>query len=157
MKQEQIDRLTDLQDVNGRITPEAVVTDARDPKSPLHELFNWDVQKAAEGFWLDRARSIIRSVEVVIKTHRTVVRTPYYVRDPEAERREQGYVAITTVRNEPELARGVLIAEFSRAADILRRAHEVARALELEEEVDKLLSGVVELRNQVMEAPTQQM
>jgi len=157
MRQEQIDRLTELQDANGRLTPEAVVTDARDPQSPLHELFNWDVEKAAEGFWLDRARSIIRSVEVVIKTHRTVVRTPYYVRDPEAEQKEQGYVSITKVRSEPDLARDVLVAEFSRAADILRRAHEVSKALELEERVSEILEGVMDLRNEIMEPPTQRM
>lgn len=157
MKQEHIDRLQQLQDASGRLTPETVFRDAQDPASPLHALFNWDVNKAAQQYWLDRAREIIRSVHVVIRTHRTIVNTPYYVRDPEAEKQEQGYVAITTVRSEPDLARGVLVAEFSRAADILRRAHEVARALDLEDQVDALLTGVVELRNQVMEAPSQQM
>ncbi len=157
MKQEQVDRLAELQDASGRLTPESVVNEARSPDSPLHDLFNWDVEKAAHSHWLDRAREIIRSVHVVINTQRTIVKAPYYVRDPDSEHKEQGYITISAVRGEPDLARQVLVAEFSRAADILRRAHEVARALELEDQVETLLNGVVELRAQVLDAPVQQM
>lgn len=156
MKKEQIDRLAQLH-VAGILKPEVVVADARVPDSPLHALFNWTVEEAAEAHWLDRARQLIRSVEVVIHTERTVVRTPYYVRDPEAGPKEQGYRTITEVRGEADLARAVLVAEFSRAADVLRRAHDIARALNLEDDVKELIDGVVQLREQVMEAPTQQM
>lgn len=136
----------------GRLTPQAVVMDATDPKSPLHTHFEWDVDKAAQRHWLDQARTLIRSVEVVVRTDRIVIRAPYFVRDPNAAAGEQGYLAITRVRKESDLAREVVVNEFSRAADSLRRAHAVARALEIEDDVKEILDGVVELQQRMAAA-----
>lgn len=80
MNTEQIEHLRGLEK-DGRLTPEAVVEDARDPGSPLHELFEWNVDKAAMKHWMDRARTLIRSVEVVIRNERLTVSTVAYVRD----------------------------------------------------------------------------
>lgn len=144
------ERLQQLADDNGgRLTPQAVVADARDPESPLHSRFTWDDAAAAEQHRLSQARQIIRSVEVVIKNTTTTVRAPYYVRDPEAGAQEQGYVALKAVRGEAELAREVVVEEFSRAAHILRRAQNVARALGMEGEVAVLVEQITALRERV--------
>lgn len=42
----------------------SVVDEARDPTSPLHRHFEWDDSKAAEGYRVQQARALIRTVLV---------------------------------------------------------------------------------------------
>ena len=127
---------------NGKVTPEAVLEDAKDPASPLHGEFDWDQERAAHRYWLERARQIIRSVRVEIETQEVKVSTIAYVRDPSATYDDQGYVAVTVLRKDPDQAREALAYECERAKSALRRAREVAVALDLEAEVDDLLGRV---------------
>ena len=135
----------------GRLTAEIVVQDAQQEDSPLHGKFDWNVEQAAMKHWLSTARAIIRSVRVVVHRNKMILRAPFYVRDPEANSDEQGYVALTSVRSHEEQARIVLVSEFSRAASALRRAHEIAAVLDLTEEVESLLNGISGLQQRVAE------
>lgn len=147
---EVLDRLKLLADANGgRLIAQAVVDDAKDESSPLHAHFTWDTDKAAAERWLDQARTLIRSVEITFRTETTVIRTPYFVRDPEAGPKEQGYISVKAVRKESDLAREVLVQEFSRVADLMRRARALAKALQLDEEVGAMVDSIVELRDRV--------
>lgn len=140
----------------GRITPELVVEDARDPESPLHNEFPWDLEKAAYQHWLDRARTIIRSVMVVTRTEKRTIVTPYFLRDPAAAQDEQGYRSIVSIRSDQDMARDALVDEFQRVAGLLRRARAIAVALQMEDDVDELLTTVVGLRERVQQqAPAQ--
>ena len=150
------ERLAQIAEANGgRLTPEAVVKDAKQKDSPLHSKFPWDVKQAAYQHWLDVARRLIVSVQVVIKTEHTRVRTPYYVRDPAAGSSEQGYVSVAKLRTEADMARDVLVAEFGRVADMLRRARNLAVALNAEPEVDALITKVVGLRQTFIDGAQQ--
>lgn len=51
---------------NGRLEADMVVEASKKPTAPLHAAFEWDDKKAAQGFRLDQARYIIRSVTVQI-------------------------------------------------------------------------------------------
>lgn len=140
------DRLAQIEARNGgRLTPDMVVQDAKRKDSPLHACFEWDVKKAAAAYWLDQARELITSVRVVVRTEHTNVSSVFYVRDPSAGK-EQGYVSVTTLRTDKEMAREALVSEFSRVADMLRRAREVAAALECQGDVEDLLKSVIGLR-----------
>lgn len=44
------------------LTPDLIVADARNPESPLHAAFTWDVQKAAKARWRDEARQLVRAI-----------------------------------------------------------------------------------------------
>lgn len=137
------DRINQIAARNGgKIRPDDVVEDARDPSSPLHERFQWDVEKAARAHWLDTARELIRAVRVTITTDTTVVSSVAYVRDPSVDADEQGYVSIATLRSDEDLAREAIVYEFARAQGALTRAREVAAALNLKPEVDRLIAGV---------------
>jgi hypothetical protein len=145
-------RLEQLASANGgRLTPEAVVADARSPESPLHDYFTWDVNQAAYGFWIEQARTLITSVRIEMRTDTTSVRSVAYVRDPQAAAGQQGYVAVTRLRSDRELARDALVSEFGRVGDALRRAREIAAALDAQGDVDELLERVVGLRQRFME------
>lgn len=130
----------------GRTSASDVLADAKTAESPLHDLYDWDVEKAAEAHWLDRTREIIRLVKVVVHTENISVSLPRYVRDPSAAAKEQGYVSVESLRLDPVLARRALIAEFERVTGSLRRARSIAVGLDLEDEVDALLARVVGLR-----------
>ena len=133
----------------GRLTPDAVVDDAKDKKSPLHDQFEWDDSKAAAAHRLAQARRLIVSVLVTTTTTTTIVEAPYYVRDPNAASNEQGYVSVPTLRSDQDYARAALIDAFKSAGDMLRRARELAIVLEMHEEVDTLINGVLDLRQRV--------
>lgn len=141
------ERLALIEKANGgRLTPDAVVKDARRKDSPLHGCFEWDLKKAAAAHWLDQARDLITSVRVTVQTTHTQVKSVFYVRDPSAGNGEQGYVSIKTLRSDKGLARDAIVAEFTRVADALRRARELAAALDAGEEVETLIKSVVGLR-----------
>jgi hypothetical protein len=147
-------RLAEIEAKNGgRLTPDAVVQDAKSKDSPLHGCFTWDVKKAAYAHWIEQARTLITSVQVVQRTEKTSVRTVFYVRDPSAKTGEQGYVSTETLRSDTDMAREAIVAEFSRVADMLRRARELAVVLNASEDVEKLIEGVVGLRQRFIAPP----
>ena len=72
-------------DKSGRIAPNIVVDAARDPASPLHDEFEWDVAKAAERDWIRTACELIRSVKfIVVSTHVISPTTKKKVPEPES-------------------------------------------------------------------------
>ena len=145
-------RLAEIEKANnGTLTPDAVVKDAKRKDSPLHDCFEWDLRKAASAHWIEQARQLITSVRVVIHTDTTKVNSVYYVRDPSMAHDKQGYVSVARLRADTDLAREAIVAEFSRVADSLRRAREIAVVLECVDDVESLLKGVVGLRQRFTE------
>jgi hypothetical protein len=51
----------------GELLAEDVLKDARNPNSPLHQLFEWDDSEAAEAYRLQQARGIIRAVVAIYR------------------------------------------------------------------------------------------
>ena len=47
-----------------RLKAEDVLADAKDPKSPLHQYFEWDDAQAGEAWRLSQARMILNSIRV---------------------------------------------------------------------------------------------
>lgn len=147
-------RLEEIELANGgRLTPDAVVRDAKRKESPLHDCFEWDVKKAAAAYWIEQARDLITSVRVVVHTETTKVNSVFYVRDPSAAHDKQGYVSVTRLRTDSDLAREALVAEFTRVADALRRAREIAAVLDCVKDVETLLQSVVGLRQRFIDPP----
>lgn len=156
MNKQIIDRLNELAEANGgRITPDEVVAEARQKNSPLHEYFAarecFDQKKAAAHWCVAVARELIRSVRVDVVTENFTVKAPQFVRDPSAGQK-QGYTSLGRLRSDAELAREVLVDEFSRAGAALARAKAVAAALAMSDEVADLHDRVVGLRTRIAEA-----
>lgn len=134
----------------GRITPDDVIADAKKKASPLHKLFQWDVNKAARQHWLETARSIIRQVRVEVTTESKTVNVVAYVRDPQRhETGKQGYVALQQAAISPQDSASVMAYELGRAEDSLRRVLGIADALGMVEQAKEALSKVVGMRQQV--------
>lgn len=133
----------------GLLTPNSVVLEARKKDSVLHDLFEWDEKKAAHAWRIDQARELIRSVKVVIKTERTTITTVAYIRNPDCESDEQGYVDTVSLVGDEERSRTALISEFTRAGSSLRRARELAEVFNMKEEVDVVVESVDVLMTKV--------
>lgn len=58
------DQLFDIYATHGQLTPRLVLEEARDPKHPLHDRFEWDDSIAAEKYREVQASELIRSVRV---------------------------------------------------------------------------------------------
>lgn len=142
------ERLAVLYSKYGRLTPGLVVDDASSPDSPLHSHFEWDDSIAAQRHREDQARSLIRSVQIVLRTETTQVKCVAYVRDPNAAAKEPGYVSVDSLRNDDLAARRALTFECDRVAASLERARHVALGLGLVGEVDALMASLAKLREQ---------
>ena len=130
----------------GRLEADAVVRDAEDEDSPLHEVFEWDDKVAAHAYRVEQARSLIRTITIDVTYERHVLVVPAYVRDPKADPKEQGYVSTAVIRTDKEQARRVMKHEMDRARGILARAHGVAVTLQLDEEIDALVQSITSLQ-----------
>lgn len=134
---------------DGRITPDNVVDAARNPKSPLHDQFEWDDSAAAHGFRLEQARRLIRSITVVITHEQSVLRVPTWVRDPAMGGSEQGYVSVLKLSTEPENAARAIASELARVDSCLERTERIASVLGLLREVKATRKRVAKMRETV--------
>lgn len=119
----------------GVLKPEHVVAAARDPNNPLHKEFTWDNDEAAAAWRLEQARTLIRSVKVVVHTETKTLRSVAYVRDPRCPSDVSGYVSVSQLRRDDELAREAMIAEFDRIKQHMERVRRLGAALNLQNEV----------------------
>lgn len=126
----------------GRLTATQVVNAARDPASPLHEYFEWDNTAAADAWRIEQARRLIRSVRVVVTYESQTLATPRYVRDTARDDDEQGYVTMLQLEREPKNAAALLRYEFKRAASIVERSLNIAEALGVKSDAQKVLDGI---------------
>jgi hypothetical protein len=92
----------------GSLTKEDVLQDAETPTSPLHPLFEWNDDVAAQRYRLEQAGSIIRHIEVV-KLH--VDQTEpirAFVSVIRSDDTKKTYVSIDTAMSDPTLRAQVL-------------------------------------------------
>jgi hypothetical protein len=106
-------------DRHGEITAEELVADAKRPTSPLHELWDWDVQRSAERDWLRRGRDILAVYHVDVMYRQQVVSYPQYVRNPDAPARTQGMIAVPVLRTDPAASRRTIQMELTRVIQLL--------------------------------------
>jgi len=59
------ERLKEIEERDGSVTPQAVVEDARPEDSVLHSAFEWNDEKAAEAYRIHQAGQLIRCIVVV--------------------------------------------------------------------------------------------
>ena len=143
-------RLNELTEANGgRLTPEDVVRDAKKPSSPLNDLFEWDVKKAAHQNHLAKARQIIKFITIEIRTETRVVKTVKYVRDPVADAKEQGYIEVESLATDEALSRQALESELSRASALMNRAVDLSVALNLEDECNAILERIEQMQTRI--------
>lgn len=131
----------------GRILPKNIVAAARNPKSILHDDFEWDDKKAAHQQRLERAQELILEVKLEVVVGKRTIAAPYYVSDPSTN--ESAYIPTTVAAKDVEIAENVLLAELRRIESQIMRARALAIAFDLAEHFDRMLDSVVEVRGRL--------
>ena len=134
--------LADVHD--GRLTPAIVVAAAVDPASPLHDKFTWDDSKAAIKHRENEARALIRTVRVEFRTETFTFTAPAFVREPGLGR-APGYISTGKLKSDEDAAREAVVQEFARASAALKRAQEIAAALNMSDEIANVQGQIVRL------------
>ena len=116
--------LADIEHRHGVIDPHDVVDESRPEDAPLHPVFEWRDEVAAEYWRIEQARRVVRSVEFVVD------------RQPESNQiayvniqSQGGYVSAATVRSQPDLYEEAMQSYRSRleaAAAQLAKVEELA-------------------------------
>jgi AraC-like DNA-binding protein len=128
-----IEAVVALERDDGTIDPEDVILAARDPASPLHHSFEWDLEVAAHERHLDVARTLIRTVRYEVTVRKTTINSVQYVHDVRLDQnpRSAGYVNIANV-TEAGLTEATLEREFQHVAGVVERALGIAARLDQE-------------------------
>jgi hypothetical protein len=109
-----------------------LVERSRPTRSPTHHLFEWDIKKAAEAHWLDRARELIASVEVVFEdddgNEQSRTRAFPSIRIGGGDR---NYVPIARVLTDRDLTRQLLEEAKADAAAFARRYESLRQLVEM--------------------------
>jgi hypothetical protein len=103
-------RLEHLERKHGVLSPNIVLDDAANPRSPLHDAFEWNDRKAAQLQRLERAADIIRMVRVVVRVSDEAQARPrafMLVRNATPDEPAQ-YASISRVLNDKRLSGEVL-------------------------------------------------
>lgn len=123
----------------GMLTPRIVVEEARNPKSPIHECFEWDNDHAAELWRLSQAGYLIRSLVIVKDDAGNKLPTPprWLVLRPAASKEETTqYVTLTEAMRHKDSRERLLadalaeLESFKRKYDSLLELAEVFAAMD---------------------------
>lgn len=98
-------KLADQND--GLLTPETVVEAARSPKSPLHQQFTWDDNKAAHEYRLWQARTLLRVTVEYLPTVKQNVRV-FVSLTPDREETSGGYRPLVEVLSDADQRKQLL-------------------------------------------------
>lgn len=85
----------------GRLDADMVVHYAKSSNHPLHDLFEWDDNVAAQAYRVDQARQVIRSIEVVVEE--TPKAKPVRAFVSVVKDRERGYTSIRDAMTDAQL------------------------------------------------------
>jgi hypothetical protein len=91
------DALADIEDRHGVINPHTVVNESRPKNAPLHPVFEWCDEIAAEKWRVEQARRVVRSVEIIAKDRNEPTQIAYVNIQSHG-----GYVSAATVRSQPD-------------------------------------------------------
>ena len=123
-----LERILDANE--GDLTPGAVVTEARNPESPLHHHFEWDNAKAADAHRLNQARALIQSYRLHVVDERGERTVRFYsnvvIRDEHTYRRTEEILRIDGLR---EQRRMKLVKELTRLQGDLKAFDEHSAAV----------------------------
>ena len=116
--------LSTIEQEEGALTPKSIVERSREKSAALHNCFEWNNKKAAEGFRVQQARELIRHLIVVTEQEERETRAFInYQGDNEEGERESVFVNIYSALNDEE-QRGYILRTALREAEAFRRKYE---------------------------------
>lgn len=130
----------------GTITPQEVVKEARNNKSPLHDYFEWDDKKAGKEYRIWQGRMLINSIEVTVTYNGTTKERKRYlnVRTEDDEEISRTYVVVENALTNKKMRKHILqnaiseasywqkkYEEYSELSDIFKSINSTKKRLKL--------------------------
>lgn len=126
------------------LTADSVLDTARDRKSILHELFDWDDSIAAEKWRRNQASDLIRSVHFIYEEDDGNKReTRAFV---SVEREERSYVNVGTVMSDPDLRSQMLQRALAEAKQWRKRFEDLNELAQIFTAIDSTEAKVTKRR-----------
>jgi hypothetical protein len=142
--EEIIQALEEMEAQHGEMTPQLLVTLARDPSNVFHErIFKLSDEEIADQARLDIARRIL-SVKYSVFIEDRMVRTVSFVRDPKCGIRVQGYINLSQVKPHSQQAKGVLTRELACIEALIERVYGIAQRVGLAAEFAAALMRIAQ-------------
>lgn len=137
---ETVERLT--QRNGGVCPPGALVDEARPDDSPLHPMFEWDDEHAAESWRRQQARLVINNIRVVIEESESQPPAFHHVKvvDSEGQVRE-GYADTFTVVSNNDMHRQVLAEAKAQLRGFRRRYESLSELAPVWRVLDPILEA----------------
>lgn len=130
-QREKLIALEQIRELNGGVlTPEAVLAASREPEAPLHGLFEWNDDAAAEQYRLWQARCLIRSVRITVNRSEGSTQHRVYVNLKDDGQAQAYHRVVDVVRNPETRAQMVeqvwreLSAMKARYRDLMQQAED---------------------------------
>ena len=110
---------------DGEITPRAVVEEARPEGSKLHNVFEWDDEKAAEQYRLTQASTLIRCI--VVKPEEKDIKEPVRVfincnPTDDGQKKTGSYINFRSAFEDPD-SRAVILANAKHELQVFRNKY----------------------------------
>ncbi|MCK9519881.1 MAG: hypothetical protein M0R06_03290 [Sphaerochaeta sp.] len=118
---------------NGSVTAEAVVLEARNKRSPLHECFEWDDKKAAH---LHRINQACHLIKYIVIDEEDVPELSAFVH---VEIEDEGqYVTLQTAKDDPVLREQILRKALSELLAWKKKYGELKEFMQVTKTIDKI-------------------
>lgn len=127
---------------NGSLTPEAVVEASKDESSLLHQVFEWDNEKAAVKWRIEQAKLLIRNITVTVTTEKREVRYRAVVNIIMPETNERVYQPLQEVIADRSAYNALLQQAKDEAQDYLDRYSQLSELNGIKREMLKLINGI---------------
>lgn len=124
----------------GHLEESVLVDDARDPKSPLHRVFEWDDTEAARQHRLEQARHLLRSITVIIVTpEEKVVEATAFVSTPTPRNPNRStYTSTEYALSQPDLRKELLKAALRDLIAVRRKYAELSELAKVFAAIDEM-------------------
>src|SRR3990167_2956704 len=143
--------LKQIKGVSKHLIPEAVVKRAENPKSPLHEYFEWNDTAAAQAYRIIQAGELIRSCKLIVHKGEIGYQLPAWVHDYRIGPNKSGYVEASELQKRPSDAKSAVLAELDAARNHILRARDMGMVFGLEDEIDGMLHNLIEICKRIGE------
>ena len=140
------ERLKEIENRDGSVTPQAVVEDARPEDSLLHPVFEWDDEKAAEAYRIQQAGNFIRCI-VVVPEKNDVIKEPvklFVNTNPtdDGQKRAGTYINVRSAMENP-VSRSVVLSNAKHEMLVFKKKYSQLKELSLVfAAIDKTLEEV---------------
>jgi hypothetical protein len=138
-----------LEKKNGDLVVDDVIEEAKNPNSALHDVFEWDLKKAAHAEWRSTAKRLIREYRFLIVTEEVVRYAPEWVSKSDAK--TPTFTRTNMVKKDKARSLDLLQDEIARIISACDRSLALADHFKLRTKFEELLKDAAKIRGFLIE------